>query len=111
MELNVKLLRHLPEGLGSCLSDQWMVSRFLLRAPRAPQVGYQEVPAKWLKRRRYTGFEIFIGSSRRVTLKNQRVIAGLFEAEKEGVLAVARVSAYFTADVNGALSCELDEWS
>lgn len=43
--------------------------------------------------------------------ENQRVIAGLFEAEKDGVLAAARVSAYFTADVNGALSCELDEWS
>ncbi len=42
---------------------------------------------------------------------NQCVIAGLFPTEKEGVLAAARVSVYFTAGVNGVLSCELDEWS
>lgn len=41
--------------------------------------------------------------------ENQRVIAGLFHTEKEGVLAAARVSVYFTADVDGVLSCELDE--
>ena len=43
--------------------------------------------------------------------ENQRVVAGLYQTEEEGLLAAARVSVFFTADVNGVLSCEIDEWS